>query len=158
MSQRRPPGDTVQIRLDMRALLLGLGILAGCIIFGLAFWLGRGAGTSPAPAAAVANQAQVQGGQPQAQPQAPSQGQDQPQAQAQSSGPSATPVPVPAARQPVGPETPVGDNPRLAIPDLKATGYVYDFGTIGPNDKVSKDIVLRNDGVKPLEIKEAKST
>ena len=155
MSQRRPSGDTVQIRLDMRALLLGAGVLVACIVFGMAFWLGRGAGTSPAPAAAVANQAQVQGAQSQQpQPQAQAQG----QAQAQDSGPSATPIPVPAARQPVGPETPVGDGPRLAIPDLRATGYVYDFGTIGPNDKVSKDIVLRNDGVKPLEIKETKST
>ena len=144
----------------MPALLIGGALLVGCMVFGLAFWLGRGSGAPAEPAVAAvqgANPAQAQAQQPQAQAQG-QQPQAQPQPQMRGSGPEATPVPVPSALQPVGPETPVGDNPRLAIPDLKATGYVYDFGTIGPNDKVSKDIVLRNDGVKPLEIQDAKST
>lgn len=160
MSQRRPSGnDTVQIRLDMRALLIGGGLLAAVLIFGLAFAIGRLASGSPA-AAPAAPAAAVAANPGQAQSQAPAPAQQQPQAQAQQPNPGrdSAPVPVAAGRAPVGAEAPIGDNPRLALPELKTTNYIYDFGEISPTQKVEKDIVIKNDGAKPLEIKDVKST
>lgn len=172
MSQRRTPNnDNVQIRLDMRALLIGGGILAAIVIFGLAFAVGRivaggGAttasqGAPAAQSAATSGQNPAAGANPAAAPAAGA----NPAAPAgkgpyQLGGnPSDPPIPVPPALQPISiAERPAGDNPRLALPDLTASKYVYDFGEIGPTEKVEKTFVIRNDGSKPLEIASVKST
>ena len=43
------------------------------------------------------------------------------------------------------------------MPELKDSGYIYDFGEIGPQDKVEKTFIIKNEGTKPLEIKDVKS-
>lgn len=181
MSQKRPTarggGDTVQIRLDMRAVMIGGGIIAAVLIFVLAILVGRmTAGGSPTTAQApAAAQPGAPGGQvipvnpqpgqsqqiqinPQAQPGQAQPGQAQQPIVPAQGKPSDTPVPVPVVRAPAGPETPIGDNPRLALPELRSTGYIYDFGEIPGTQKVEKAIVIKNDGTKPLEIKDVKST
>ncbi len=173
MSQRRPPNnDNVQIRLDMRALLIGGGILAAIVIFGLAFAVGRivaGGGTTAASQGGTAGQSAVVGGQnPAALPAAPNAAAPaagaNPPAQGKApyqlgGSPSDPAIPVPPNLQPVGADTtPIGDNPRLALPELVASKYVYDFGELGPTDKVEKTLVLKNDGTKPLVIDSVKST
>lgn len=157
MSQRRPTSDSVQIRLDMRALWIGGGILAALTIFLVAFFVGRmlaqpaGTGGTTASAPSGSNAPIALGQNPAQAPGA--------QAPTQLGGkPSDTPVPVPIVRAPAGPETPIGDNPRLALPELKSTGYIYDFGEIAPTAKVEKSILIKNDGTKPLEIKDVKSS
>lgn len=50
-------------------------------------------------------------------------------------------------------EAPIGDEPRLAIPELASTGYTYSFGKIGSNAKVAKTLAIKNIGKKTLEIK-----
>ncbi|MFN8499893.1 MAG: hypothetical protein U0641_18725 [Anaerolineae bacterium] len=171
MSQRRTPNnDNVQIRLDMRALLIGGGILAAIVIFGLAFAVGRlvaGGGATTASQGAPAGQSAVVSGQnpaAAANPAAPSAGAN-PVAPSnkgpyQLGGkPNDPPIPVPPALQPVSiSDQPAGDNPRLALPELVASKYVYDFGEIGPTEKVEKTLILKNDGSKPLEIASVKST
>ncbi len=162
MSDRRTPkSDSVQIRLDMRAALIGGGIVAALLIFLAAFAIGRML-NQPAQTA-VQTAPSAPGAAPNALPQAQQPGvqlpnQQQQQPQVLQGKPSDTPVPVPAVRAPAGAEMPIGDNPRLAIPDLKGTGYIYDFGEIAPTQKVEKVITLKNDGTKPLEIKDVKST
>ena len=172
MSQKRTPNnDNVQIRLDMRALLIGGGILAAIVIFGLAFAVGRivaGGGATAASQAGTAGQSAAVGSQNPgalaggANPAAP--GGANPPAAGKGpyqlgGSPSDPPVPVPPSLQPVSVDTiPIGDNPRLALPELVASKYVYDFGEIGPTDKVEKTLVLKNDGTKPLVIDSVKST
>lgn len=174
MSQRRTPNnDNVQIRLDMRALLIGGGILAAIVIFGLAFAVGRmvaGGGATTASQGAPAGQRAAVSGQnpvasaPGANPAAPSAGAN-PVAPSNKGpyqlggNPNDPPIPVPPALQPISiADQPVGDNPRLALPDLAASKYLYDFGEISPTAKVEKTFVLKNDGSKPLEIASVKST
>jgi hypothetical protein len=162
MSQRRTSSDNVQIRLNTRVLMLGGGILVACMVFGLAFAVGRML-NQPATADVPAAQGSVPPGGvvpvlPSGQQAPGAQPQQQQPPQQLGGKPSDTPVPVPVARAPAGNETAIGDNPRLAIPELKATGYIYDFGEIAPTAKVEKVITLKNDGTKPLEIKEVKTS
>lgn len=160
MSQRRTQGsDNVQIRLNMRVLIWGGLVLAAIVVFGLAFTVGRlinQPAASSAPSAAAPGAASAPNSSlPAAPGQAPAQSAARP---AQGiDKPSDTPVPVPLGRRPVGSEVAIGDNPRLAMPELKDSGYIYDFGEIGPQDKVEKTFIIRNEGTKPLEIKEVKS-
>ncbi len=173
MSQRRTPNnDNVQIRLDMRALLIGGGILAAIVIFGLAFAVGRivaGGGATTASGGGTSGQSAVVGGQNPAalpagaNPAAPAAGANPPPAAAKApyqlgGSPSDPPIPVPPSLAPVSAETtPIGDNPRLALPELVASKYIYDFGEVGPNEKVEKTLTLKNDGTKPLVIDSVKS-
>ncbi|MCW5850108.1 MAG: DUF1573 domain-containing protein [Anaerolineae bacterium] len=160
MSQRRTQGsDNVQIRLNMRVLIWGGLVLAAIVVFGLAFTVGRlinQPAASSAPSAAAPGAASAPNSSlPAAPGQAPAQSAARP---AQGiDKPSDTPVPVPLGRRPVGSEVAIGDNPRLAMPELKDSGYIYDFGEIGPQDKVEKTFIIRNEGTKPLEIKDVKS-
>ncbi|MFN8470774.1 MAG: DUF1573 domain-containing protein [Anaerolineae bacterium] len=174
MSQRRTPNnDNVQIRLDMRVLLIAGGILAAIVIFALAFAVGRiaaGGGTTTASQGGSASQSAVVSGQnpaaaaPGANSAAPSAGAN-PAAPSNKGpyqlggNPSDPPIPVPPALQPISlADRPAGDAPRLALPELVASKYVYDFGEISPTEKVEKTFVLKNDGSKPLEIASVKST
>lgn len=160
MSQRRPQkSDNVQIRVNMRVLMWGGLALAAIVVFGLAFAVGR---LMNQPAAQTATSGAPSIGQSAPNAAAPPAGQAQAPAAPRPGGlpadkPSDTPVPVPLGRRPVGPEVPIGDNPRLALPELKETGYLYDFGEIGPQDKVEKTIIIKNEGAKPLEIKSVTS-
>lgn len=149
---RSNPGDqnTVVIRVDMQTLywILGLllGVLALVVVFFVGVWLGRGRG-----AGAVAQQPAPYA----VQPVAPV----QPQTSTQSQAPAAQqPAPVPS-RKPAGSEIPIGDNPRLAMPDLVASNYVLDFGQVtveqGP---VTKEVIIRNTGIKDLIISDVKTT
>lgn len=144
---RSNPDDhnAVVIRMDMQALywilglLLGVGALLAVFLVGL--WLGRGRGSG-----AVVQQPAYYA----AQAQAPAVQAQAPVAQQAVPGPS---------RKPVGSETPIGDNPRLAVPDLAASNYVLDFGEVtveqGP---VTKEVIIRNTGVKDLMISDVQTT
>ncbi len=59
-----------------------------------------------------------------------------------------TPTKKPVSAQ----EQPVGDAPRLAIPELSTTNYTYTFGKLYSKDKVTKTFTIQNIGKKPLEI------
>lgn len=144
--------NTVVIQVDARTLYWLVGVFGGLsallAVFLVGVWLGRGrmAGPSPQQTAYYAAQPQILAAQPQA-----------PAAQPQVSV-AQQPVPGPS-RKPVGQEVPIGDNPRLAVPELAASNYVLDFGEVtveqGP---VTKEVVIRNIGVKDLTISSVQTT
>ncbi len=71
------------------------------------------------------------------------------------------PFAQPAARRarfPAGDEVPIGDNPRLALPDLAKTNYVYDFGDIPPDEIVETMVTVQNKGTKDLVIKSVRAS
>ncbi|MFQ6057630.1 MAG: DUF1573 domain-containing protein [Anaerolineae bacterium] len=141
--------STVVIQIDSRAvwgLLIVIG-LAAVLVAG--FWIGRSlAGPNPQAGARVASQfgAQPPGGQ------VVPQQETAPQSQVpawQRPGPGENPNILKAAP----PSVPIGDNPRLALPDLEGTNYVYDFGTIyAEAPPVEETLVVKNIGTKPLVI------
>jgi len=144
--------NTVVIRVDAQVLYWIIGLLVGLIallaVFVIGVWIGRGRVTGSA-----AQQATYYGAPPQVsvvQPQAPA---VQPQVSA-----AQQPVPGPS-RKPVGKEVPIGDNPRLAVPELAANNYVLDFGEVtveqGP---VTKEVTIRNIGAKDLIISDVQTT
>ena len=60
---------------------------------------------------------------------------------------------------PVGDDVPIGDNPRLALPELaEGANYTYDFGTIAPDQAVEKAFKIVNKGTKDLEVEDVSST
>ena len=144
--------NTVVIRVDARVLYWIVGLFVGLValvaVFAVGVWIGRGRGAGsaaqPLPYYSAPPQASV------VQPQAPG-------AQPQSS--AAQPLVPGPSRKPVGKEVPIGDNPRLAVPDLAANNYVLEFGEVtlaqGP---VTKEVTIRNDGVKDLIIRDVQTT
>ena len=121
MSQRRTQNsDSVQLRQNTQALMIGGGILVACMVFGLAFAVGRCSTSrlrpTPAGRAGPAGWRRPRAA-PGPQPVGPAaataaigrQGVGHAGASARVAGPS-------------GQRTAIGDNPRLAIPELKPTG------------------------------------
>lgn len=151
--QKKQEGGQVVIRLDSKVFYGLVGGLAFVICLGIVFWVGlmlggRGdqqqaaapqtfvqPGTSAQSAQAANNPIQVQPGQQQ---QAPF---NDPNQQA-----------VQQARRPAGDEVPIGDNPRLALPELAATNYVHDFGDVPPDEIQETHIAVENKGTQPLQI------
>ncbi len=141
--------STVVIQIDSRAMWGLLIVIVLAIVLGAGFWIGRTlAGPSLQAGAPVASQFGVQ---PPAAQVAPQQGAaPQPQVpEWQRPGPGENPNILKAAP----PSVPIGDNPRLALPDLENTNYVYDFGTVYTEaPPVEETLVVKNIGTKPLVI------
>lgn len=154
MAKQGQSGGQVVIRLDARlfyALLAGTAfLLALSLVFFVGLKLGqRGRQPVAIPQQPAAFQQpgiqQVQPGVVQLQP-----------GQAQQA-----PFDQPAVRQarlPAGDEVPIGDNPRLALPELAQTNYVYDFGKVPPDEVVETKIKVENKGTKPLVIKSVRAS
>ena len=49
-------------------------------------------------------------------------------------------------------EKPIGDAPRLSIPELAASNYTLALGKISPTQKVNRTVTVKNIGKQPLEI------
>ncbi len=49
-------------------------------------------------------------------------------------------------------EQPIGDAPRLALPDLAGTNYAFGFGKITNPDKITRTFTIKNIGQQPLNI------
>jgi hypothetical protein len=108
--------------------------------------LGRLTTSSPQPQMAVVPQQQIPLTQQQGQQ--PLQIQQVPPAQV----PPLTQGRDPNLMKPAGDDVPIGDNPRLALPELAETDYNWDFGDIGPEEPVENVFTLKNVGTKELVI------
>jgi hypothetical protein len=133
-----------------------LGVTALVVVFVVGMRLGSNRTAGPAvvqPAYSPGQPYVAQPVQPQqivpAQPQAAIPGQGQ-----ASNQPATAP-----AGPPAGSNVPIGDNPRLALPDLAKTNYVLEFGEVTVEEgKVTKEVPLRNAGVKDLVIADVQTT
>ncbi|MFQ5460033.1 MAG: DUF1573 domain-containing protein [Anaerolineae bacterium] len=133
-----PPGEGGLISINMsrgvyRGLIALIGIGAGVAVLAAGLWYGTRRGESPAVASAPAQAA------------AP--------VQAQPASGNAPPAALDVAVRPAGDDVPIGDNPRLAIPDLVDKGYVVDFGD-EPADggPTTLTATVRNTGVEDLVV------
>jgi hypothetical protein len=155
MSKGTDSGKVV-IRLNQR-LFYGLVAVVGIVaVFFVGLWLGRTL-LSPARQSRTASPPQ-----PQQQQQLP---------------PGQTAIPVQPGQQelvppweqegievqgqatwPAGDDVPIGDNPRLALPELEGTDYTYDFGDIAPDQAVEKAFKIANKGTKDLVVDDVSST
>jgi len=145
----------VTIRLDSRlfyALLAGVAFL---VALGLVFFVGLKLGQRGQPQTAAVPQPSFQ--QPGLQPAQPGSAIQVQPGQAQ----QAPFDQQPAVRQPslpAGDEVPIGDNPRLALPELAKTNYVYDFGQVPPDEIQEAHITLENKGTQPLLIYQVRAS
>jgi len=141
--------SSVIIQVDTRVFLALVAVIGIALVFGIGLFLGqalRPQGFAGAAAQIAPQRQQVQPGQPfQLQP--GQQGTNPFQEPAQS-----------AARPPAGDEVPIGDNPRLAIPELADRNYTYDFGDIAPDRKVERIFTLMNKGTRDLVIQDVSSS
>jgi type II secretory pathway pseudopilin PulG len=146
-------GTQVVIKLDQR-VFYGLVAIIGVLgVFVVGVFLGRMLSGSSQQTAQLDRSAILQQMQQQAQP-----GQAQPfQAQPDQANPFQQQA-VPVAKPPAGEDVPIGDNPRLAIPELADKNYTYDFGDIGPQQKVEKTFSIKNIGTKDLIIEDVSSS
>lgn len=141
--------STVVIQVDSRAVWGLLMVIALVAVLVAGFWIGRSlvaSGYQANPLTAPQLGAQPPGGQI-----APQEGAG-PQAEVpewQRPGPGENPNIIKAAP----PGMPIGDSPRLALPDLEGMNYVYDFGTIYTEaPPVEETLVVKNVGTQPLVI------
>lgn len=141
---------SVVIQVDMRAFLALGAVIGILLVFGVGLLLGRALnpqGGIGGPAARLPSQSQqLQPGQP-----------FSPQPGQQAPSPFQEPAQS-AARPPAGDEVPIGDNPRLAIPELAEENYTWDFGDIPPDRKVKKTFTILNKGTKDLVIQDVSSS
>ena len=149
-TQTQPSRGTVVIRLDQRLFYGCVATIASLLLLGIVFFVGvqLGRRSRPAPGPTVFQQPglQFQPGVGQVQPLQPGQ-----------TNPFAQPA-VRQARFPAGDEVPIGDNPRLALPELAKTNYVYDFGDIPPDEIVETTVTILNKGTKDLVIKSVRAS
>lgn len=154
MAKQGQSGGQVVIKLDSRlfyALLAGAAFL---VALGLVFFVGLKWGQRNQPqTAAIPQPAFQQPGLQQAQPGSAIQVQPGQAQQAPFDQPA-----VRQARLPAGDEVPIGDNPRLALPELAQTNYVYDFGQVPPDEIQETHITLENKGSQPLVIKSVRAS
>lgn len=146
-SRSRTNKNTVVIRMTSGVFYGLILAVVGVIAVGAVFWVGLKLGSGRDTAA---RQPAYSPSQPSvAQPAVP----QQPAAAAQPQVETSNVPPKTEARRPAGSEVPIGDNPRLAIPDLAASNYVLDFGeTPLAEGPVTKEVTLKNTGVKELNI------
>lgn len=149
MDKENGGGTQVVIKLDQR-VFYGLVAIIGVLgVFVVGIFLGRMLSGSSQPAA----QSQLPQQQQQLNP-----SQAQPfQSQPGQANPFEQPAEA-AASPPAGDDVPIGDNPRLAVPELQGSGYTYDFGDIGPTQKVERNFIIRNSGTRDLEIQDVSSS
>jgi len=141
--------------------VLGVTALAAVFLVGMRFGGSRAGGPAVVqPAYYPVQPYAAQPAQPQqivpAQPQAGVSNQPAPAQPQVAAGNQAVPGP---SGPPAGSEVPIGDNPRLALPDLADTGYILNFGEVTlAEGKVTKEVLLRNDGVRDLVIADVQTT
>jgi hypothetical protein len=154
---RQGQGDgQVVIRLDSRVFYVLLGGLAFVIVLALVFWVGLSLGRGRSSQQAAVPQQPAAFQQPGIQPQAGS-GAIQVQPGQAAQAPFNEPA-VQQARLPAGDEVPIGDNPRLALPELAKTNYVHDFGEVPPDEIQETHVDLQNKGTQPLVIKSVRGS
>lgn len=167
MGQSRSSGanqSTIVIRMT-RGVFYGLigtvlGVTALVAVFLVGMRLGGNRAAVARPAYSPGQAYAVQPAQPQqiapAQPGAGASNQPLPAQPQVATGNQAVPGP---SGPPAGSEIPIGDNPRLALPDLADTGYVLNFGQVTlAEGKVTKEVLIRNDGVEDLVIADVQTT
>lgn len=149
--QRRESGQVV-IRLDSKLFYGLVGGVAFVLALSVVFYLGMRLGQRGQQPATVQQSTNFQqpgvsqsGDTLQLQP-----GQNQQQL--------SNPQVVSQVRQPVGDDVPIGNNPRLALPDLAETDYVYDFGKVPPDEVVETSVKVENKGTQPLVIKSVRGS
>ncbi len=147
---RTSDAGSVVIQVDARAFLALVAVIAVVLVFGVGVLLGRALSPKAGLVGPIAQSPfqpqQVAPGQPfSVQPgqQAVSPFQGEVQS---------------AARPPAGDEVPIGDNPRLAIPELADKNYTYHFGDIPPDRKVERIFTIVNKGTKDLVIQDVSSS
>lgn len=170
MGQSRPSSanqSTIVIRMTKGVFYGLIGTVLGVTALVAVFLVGMRLGGSRAAGAAVARPAYspgqayaVQPAQPQpivpAQPQAGVSNQPLPAQPQVATGNQVVPGP---SGPPAGSEVPIGDNPRLALPDLAETGYILNFGEVTlAEGSVTQEVLIRNDGVKDLVIADVQTT
>lgn len=157
MGQSRSSGanqSTVVIRMTKGVFYGLIGTVFGVTALVAVFLVGMRLGGSRAAGPTVARPAYAPGQAYAIQP-------AQPQQQAAPAQPQVSTANQPAGPSgpPAGSEVPIGDNPRLALPDLAASDYALAFGeeavAQGP---VTQEVVVRNDGVKDLVISDVQTT
>jgi hypothetical protein len=135
----------VVIKIDQRAFLAFIGLIGIVVIFFVGLWLGRSGAAPVQPVAQV---------------------QQQPLAVQQVQQPLSSqqvPAPVPGGpdpniMRPASDQIPVGDNTRLALPELAETDYVFDFGDIPPDRPVETMFTIKNTGTRDLVIEKVSSS
>jgi hypothetical protein len=151
-------GTQVVIKLDQRVFYGLIAVIGVVGIFGLGIFLGRSLSRS---AAVPVAQQQTLGQSGSIQTQSGQQFQLNPAQPVQSQPGQSNPFQQPAQSQaspPAGDDVPIGDNPRLALPDLKDRNNIWDFGDVKPDQKVEKTFVVKNTGTKELVIDDVSST
>jgi len=143
---KRTTGNQVVIHIDQRAIFAVLGLIGIVAIFFVGLTLGR-VSSSASPQPAAVQQAPIT-----SQPAQPLQVQQSQQP------PSINPGSDPNLLRPAGDDIAIGDNPRLAIPELEPLDYNWDFGNIQPDQAVEKTFIIKNTGTQPLEITKATSS
>ncbi|RME47274.1 MAG: DUF1573 domain-containing protein [Chloroflexi bacterium] len=155
MANQGKGGGQVVIRLDARLFYALLAGVAFVVALGLVFYIGLKLGQRGQQTAAV-SQPVTSFQQPGLQPAQPGGA-----VQLQPGQGQQPPFDQPAVRQarlPAGDEVPIGDNPRLALPELAKTNYVHDFGKVPPDEIQEATIKVVNKGTKPLEIKSVRAS
>lgn len=144
MRQTASTGGDVVIKIDQKAFLIFIGLIGVVAIFFVGLWLGR-VGSGPA--------------QPVAQVQQPLAVQQVQQPLSSQQVPAPAPGgPDPNIMRPASDQVPVGDNPRLALPELAEMDYVYDFGDIAPDKPVETLFTIKNTGTQELVIDKVSSS
>ncbi|MFQ6057625.1 MAG: DUF1573 domain-containing protein [Anaerolineae bacterium] len=146
---RETDSGAVIIKVDQRAFYGLVAILGVLAVFLVGLWVGKG-GLSPAGRGQAAL-AQPAVGQ-QAIPMQPGAQQVPPWQQQQGQ------PPVTQASWPVEAHEPDGDHPHVALPELEAINYTYDFGDIAPDQIVEKTFKITNPGTTELVIEDVSSS
>jgi len=152
--------NNVTIKVDSKVLYSLIAVVAVAGIFGIGWWLGNQIGgegeQAAAPAANPAAPVQPAAGDAGSSIDINSGG-------IQSSDPNiqiSTPAPQAKPAQPVGlEEQPTGEGePRLWVDDVADTNFVWDFGSIPPDQAVERDFVVRNLGSGTLVIEDVSAS
>lgn len=151
-------GGEVVIRLDSRLFYGLVGGLAFIVVVAVVFWMGLQLGNRGTQQAAAPATNFQQPGVQQVQPGGNNAIQVQPGQQAQQQAPFNQQQAVAQPRLPAGDEVPVGDNPRLALPDLAQTNYVHDFGEVPPDEIQETHVTIENKGTQPLVIESVRGS
>jgi hypothetical protein len=141
--------NDVTVKVDSRVLYGLIALVAVIGIFAIGLWLGDQMGGG-GDATTAEGQPTVAAGVP-------------PAGAPTVAGAVATVPPQPTAAAgapPVSPDdVPVEEGqPRIWIPEVAATNWQYDFGSIPPTDKVEKEFVIENAGLGVLEIQDASAS
>lgn len=172
-STKRSDGQVV-IKLDARLFYLVVIVLGLVAAFAVGVFVARQFGGSSGTAFRPATQSQVQAnppGNPAANPIQVQPGQagqlnlGQPGQPGQvipgqpgQTIPGQPGQPAQIAKAPATKDVPIGDNPRLSLPELEGKNFIWDFGSVSPDQKVEKTFEVVNPGTKELLIEDVSSS